>query len=241
MPHAGDAPGGSACTADTGAVRRIISGMSTRTLTAFDRFVIECDRVLRAAFPTSGHTAQRAYPAATLPADELDTAQRELAGRLMRINHAGEVAAQALYQGQGLAGRSDEVRHAMATSAAEEIDHLAWCEQRLNELGASTSYLDPFWYLGSFCIGATAGLVGDAFSLGFVAETEKQVVEHLQRHLDRLPAADTRSRAVIEQMQKDEAHHGETARRAGGMPMPAPVRMLMRLTSKVMTGTAYWI
>lgn len=214
---------------------------ATRTLTPMDRLLSGIDHALRTTFSNSEHTAGRPYPAAGLPDDELNTAERELAGRLMRVNHAGEVAAQALYQGQGLTSRNDEVRQSMQTSAQEEVDHLAWCETRLKEIDANTSRLDPLWYLGSFIIGAGAGLIGDEFSLGFVAETEHQVVEHLQRHLDRLPAQDVRSRAVIEQMQQDEARHGETARRAGGRPMPQPVRILMRLTSKVMTGTAHWI
>ena len=215
--------------------------MTARTLTALDRFLISIDHSLRTAFTSAEHSAGRAYPAATLPADELSADEKQLAGRLMRINHAGEVAAQALYQGQGLTSRNDAVREAMATSAREEIDHLAWCETRLDELDAATSRLDPLWYLGSFMIGASAGLIGDAFSLGFVAETENQVVEHLQSHLQRLPTHDVRSRTIIEQMAKDESHHGESARRAGGKSMPAPIRTLMRLTSKLMTRTAYWI
>ncbi|MGH8371400.1 MAG: 2-polyprenyl-3-methyl-6-methoxy-1,4-benzoquinone monooxygenase [Gammaproteobacteria bacterium] len=215
--------------------------MSTRTLTPLDRFLSGVDHSLRTMFPTSEHTATRPYPAADLPADRLAEPERELAGRLMRVNHAGEVAAQALYQGQGLTSRNAEVSRAMSASAQEEIDHLAWCETRLGELNSTTSRLDPFWYLGSFVIGAGAGLIGDAFSLGFVAETEQQVVEHLENHLQRLPAHDQRSRVIIEQMKKDEAQHGETARRAGGRNMPQPIRILMRLTSKVMTRTAYWI
>lgn len=215
--------------------------MSPRVLTPLDRLLSGLDHGLRTMFPASQHHATRSYPAADLPADRLDDSEKELAGRLMRVNHAGEVAAQALYQGQGLTSRHAEVSRAMSASAQEEVDHLAWCETRLGELNAPTSRLDPLWYLGSFAIGATAGLVGDAFSLGFVAETEHQVVRHLQGHLQRLPAHDLRSRAIIEQMEKDEAHHGETARRAGGRSMPQAVRALMRLASKVMTGTAYWI
>ncbi|HEX5340727.1 MAG TPA: 2-polyprenyl-3-methyl-6-methoxy-1,4-benzoquinone monooxygenase [Gammaproteobacteria bacterium] len=215
--------------------------MNQRSLGALDRFLSGLDHTLRTAFPSSERTATRAYPAANLPADTLDAVERQLAGRLMRINHAGEVAAQALYQGQGLTSRDDDVRRAMAASAREESDHLVWCEKRLGELDTAASRLDPFWYLGSFVIGATAGLIGDSFSLGFVAETENQVVEHLQGHLQRLPAHDTRSHAVLEQMRQDETQHGKTARRAGGRPMPVPVRALMRLTSRLMTGTAYWI
>jgi ubiquinone biosynthesis monooxygenase Coq7 len=215
--------------------------MTARTLTALDRFLIGIDHSLRTAFTSAEHPAGRAYPADTLPADGLSAAEQQLAGRLMRINHAGEVAAQALYQGQGLTSRNDAVRDAMAASAREETDHLAWCETRLDELNSATSRLDPVWYPGSSVTCATAGLIGDAFSLGFVAETENQVVEHLQSHLQRLPAHDIRSRTIIEQMAKDELHHGESARRAGGKSMPAPIRTLMRLTSKLMTRTAYWI
>lgn len=215
--------------------------MNARVFTALDRFLAGFDHSLRTAFPSAEHSAARAYPAANLAADGLDDAERQLAGRLMRVNYAGEVAAQALYQGQSLTSRDAEVSRAMQQSAQEEIDHLAWCETRLDELHAAPSHLDPLWYLGSFLIGATAGLIGDRFSLGFVAETERQVVEHLQDHLQRLPAHDVRSRAVLEQMEKDEARHGETARRAGGRPMPGPVRTLMRFTSKLMTGTAYWV
>ncbi len=210
-------------------------------LSPLDRFIAELDRALRSACPASFHTAARENPAAAQPANELSAQERSLSGRLMRVNHAGEVAAQALYQGQAFTAHSDDMRNGMAQSAAEEIDHLVWCEQRLQELRASTSRLDPFWYLGSFAIGAVAGLVGDKFSLGFVAETEHQVVQHLQGHLQRLPAGDQKSRVILQQMKEDEARHGSTAIRAGGKSMPASVRALMRLTAKMMTATAYWI
>ncbi|MGB9430015.1 MAG: 2-polyprenyl-3-methyl-6-methoxy-1,4-benzoquinone monooxygenase [Gammaproteobacteria bacterium] len=216
--------------------------MSTaRRFTPLDRLIAELDQALRGAFPAASHTAARANPAANHAADESSAAERVLSGRLMRINHAGEVAAQALYQGQAFTARSDAVREAMAQSAAEEIDHLAWCEQRLHELDAAASKLDPLWYFGSFALGAVAGCIGDSFSLGFVAETERQVVEHLDTHLRRLPAGDHKSRAILEQMKTDEVRHGTTATHAGGKAMPAPVRRLMKLTSKVMTETAYWI
>jgi len=213
---------------------------SSRSLGPLDRFITELDKALRTAFPTTSHTAARANPAATQMQDDLDTQERRLSGRLMRVNHAGEVAAQALYQGQAFTAHSDAVRSSMAQSAAEEVDHLAWCEQRLQELDTGASKLDPIWYLGSFAIGAMAGIVDDKFSLGFVAETEHQVVEHLDRHLQRLPAGDHKSRAILGQMKQDEARHGTIAIHAGGSAMPAPVRTLMRLTSKVMTETAYW-
>ncbi len=213
----------------------------SRTLSPLDRCIAELDKALRTAFPTTSHTAARANPAAAQIQDDLDAQERQLSGRLMRVNHAGEIAAQALYQGQAFTAHSDAVRNGMAQSAAEEVDHLAWCEQRLQELDMGTSKLDPFWFLGSFAIGALAGIVGDNFSLGFVAETERQVAEHLDRHLQRLPTGDHKSHAILEQMKQDETRHGIIATHAGGSAMPEPVRNLMRLTSKVMTGTAYWI
>lgn len=167
--------------------------------------------------------------------------EQELSGRLMRINHAGEIAAQALYRGQALASRDQNVRRQMEQAAAEETDHLVWCEQRLDELNTSTSVLNPLWYVGSFAIGYAAGRAGDDWSLGFVGETEKQVEKHLDQHLERLPANDQRSRLIIQTMKEDEARHGQAAMDAGGRELPAVVRGLMRLTSKVMTRTAYWL
>ncbi|HEY1772542.1 MAG TPA: 2-polyprenyl-3-methyl-6-methoxy-1,4-benzoquinone monooxygenase [Gammaproteobacteria bacterium] len=216
--------------------------MTTRRLTPFDRVLSELEHALRTSTGGGVRAAARPSPAATLPKDEaLDEATRAEAARLMRVNHAGEIAAQALYQGQAFMARDPQVREAMAKSSDEETDHLAWCEQRLQELDGSVSKLDPLWYAGSFAIGALAGLAGDALSLGFVGETERQVVEHLQGHLEKLPEADARSRAILEQMKSDEARHGAAAERAGGEPMPAPVRGIMRIMSKVMTTTAYWI
>ena len=159
----------------------------------------------------------------------------------MRVNHAGEVAAQALYHGQALGSGSSAIRDLLLKAAREESDHLAWCEQRLNELGSRPSLLNPLWYGGSFAIGALAARFGDGVSLGFVSETERQVEGHLDEHLQRLPAGDTASRAVVEQMRTDEIQHGQAARNAGGAELPGPVRGLMRLTAKIMTGTAYWI
>ncbi len=160
---------------------------------------------------------------------------------LMRINHTGEVCAQALYQGQAMTARLTHVRENMERAALEENDHLDWCNNRLQELGGHTSYLNPLWYLGSFTLGATAGLVGDKWSLGFVAETEKQVVKHLENHLQKIPENDQRSRAILEQMKIDEERHGTMALNAGGMELPEPVKKLMGLTSKVMTTLAYKI
>ena len=159
----------------------------------------------------------------------------------MRVNHSGEVAAQALYQGQAFTARLEDVREQMQEAAAEEIDHLAWCEDRLSELGAQPSILNPVWYAGSFAIGALAGLAGDRWSLGFVEETEKQVVEHLQEHLNKLPENDVRTRSIIEQMQVDEAEHGDIAKQAGAAELPAPIKAIMKLSSKIMTKSSFWI
>jgi ubiquinone biosynthesis monooxygenase Coq7 len=168
-----------------------------------------------------------------------DPAARRHAAGLMRVNHAGEIAAQALYHGQALTARNPAVRRSLLEAARDETDHLAWCEQRVRELGDRTSLLAPVWYAGSFAIGALAGLAGDRTSLGFVAETERQVIEHLESHLHELPPDDERSRRIVEQMQADEDRHGSEARAAGGRELPRPVRELMRRTAKVMTGTAY--
>ena len=159
----------------------------------------------------------------------------------MRVNHSGEVAAQALYQGQALTARRADVATSMRHAATEEMDHLAWCEERIRELHGHTSLLNPLWYAGSFAIGALAGAIGDRASLGFIAETERQVEAHLKGHLDRLPAADQRSRAIVEQMTHDEAAHGANATSLGGNELPAPVRAVMRLASKVMTASSYWV
>lgn len=215
--------------------------MPNRHFSVFDKLVLEADRALRAV--AGGQPAlTRPTPAARVQQTEplADTDKRE-AGRLMRVNHAGEVAAQALYQGQSTTARQNAIRDELHRAAAEEADHLAWCEDRLQALGTPVSRLNPLWYAGSFAIGAVAGLAGDRWNLGFLAETERQVVRHLDAHLQRLPAADAKSRAVLEQMKEDEARHGHTAEQAGGEPLPAPVRELMRLTSKVLTTTAYWI
>lgn len=171
---------------------------------------------------------------------EGDAARRHVAG-LMRVNHAGEVAAQGLYQGQAATARLENVREAMEQAAVEENDHLAWCEERLAELDSRPSVLAPIWYAGSFLIGAAAGIAGDKWSLGFVAETERQVVDHLDDHLQRLPDDDQRSRTIIDQMKTDELRHGSTAIAAGGAELPQPVRKLMRLVSRIMTTGAYRI
>jgi ubiquinone biosynthesis monooxygenase Coq7 len=213
-----------------------------RHYSLFDRLITPLDQTLRTLF--ASHVAARPNPAEDLPeAPEIadhPEARRHTAA-LMRINHSGEVAAQALYQGQAFVSQGDATRASLMEAAREETDHLAWCAERIRELGGRTSLLNPVWYAGSFTIGALAGLAGDRTSLGFVAETERQVVEHLDGHLQRLPARDVRTRAIIQQMSADEARHGRNAMLAGGAELPRPVRALMKLTAKVMTRTAYWI
>ncbi|MEC9314049.1 MAG: 2-polyprenyl-3-methyl-6-methoxy-1,4-benzoquinone monooxygenase, partial [Pseudomonadota bacterium] len=178
---------------------------------------------------------------ADLDEAELNHAERKQAAGLMRVNHAGEVSAQALYQGQALTAKLPQVRTAMEVAAKEENDHLVWCQQRLDALSSHTSVLNPLWYAGSFTLGAIAGKVGDKWSLGFVAETEKQVVQHIEGHLKIISEQDKKSRAVLEQMKIDEAEHGTKALEAGGAMLPTPVTRLMGMVSKVMTKTSYWI
>ena len=214
--------------------------MSTRNYTLPDRLIMHLDTGLRTVFGRPRVT-ERPNPAAEIPEADLSDTERELAGRLMRINHAGEGAAQGLYEGQALTAKLPEVREKMERAALEENDHLAWCETRIAELGSHKSYLNPFWYAGSLTIGALAGLAGDRWSLGFVNETEKQVVRHLDEHLSRISEKDQKTRAILEQMKIDEAHHATTALHAGGAPLPRPIRRVMRLTAKVMTGVAYWV
>lgn len=202
-----------------------------------DRLLLAADQVLRRL---PGAPAAAAPQLADMPpeATELTAAERRQAAALMRVNHAGELAAQGLYLGQSLTARSPRMLDHLRTAGAEEAAHVAWCRQRLAALGGRASLLDPAWFAGSVAIGALAGLAGDAWSLGFITETERQVEAHLDDHLTRLPAGDRRSRAVIEQMRRDEVRHGEDARRAGGRELPAPLRGLMRLAAKVMTSTA---
>lgn len=214
--------------------------MTSRRYTPIDQLLMNVDQALR-TLAGKPLVTERANPADDRQDSELEAAEKAEAVRLMRINHAGEVAAQALYQGQALSAKLGEVRASMERAAQEENDHLDWCEKRVTELGGHVSYLNPLWYAGSFAIGAAAGALGDKWSLGFVAETEKQVIEHLVGHLKRLSDKDQKSRAILEQMKIDEAHHGAEAKRAGGADLPAPVRALMRLTSKVMTRTTYWL
>jgi ubiquinone biosynthesis monooxygenase Coq7 len=202
-----------------------------------DPFIVAADRALRAV-SCRAH-ASRANPAGGA-ADELSVADRRESAALMRVNHAGEIAAQALYHGQALVAQSASTRQLLLRAAEEESDHLAWCEQRLEELGSRPSVLTPFWYAGSFAIGAIAAAFGDRASLGFVAETERQVEGHLDEYIGRLPGDDQRSRAILTVMRTDEAQHAANARAAGATELPAPVRGLMRRLSRVMTFAAYW-
>lgn len=214
--------------------------MTTRYYTPADALLINLDQAIRTLFGRPATTG-RLNPADGAPAAELQPEEQHLAARLMRVNHAGEVCAQALYQGQALTARLETVRDRMEQAASEENDHLAWCAARLRELDSHTSLLNPLFYAGAFAIGALAGKAGDRWSLGFVAETEHQVVEHLNAHLDRLPARDQQSRAILEQMKEDEARHATHALAAGGARLPLPVRLLMKGVSKVMTETTYWV
>jgi ubiquinone biosynthesis monooxygenase Coq7 len=203
-----------------------------------DRFLIAADNALRTL--TAANHAARPSPTRAMPHDEpADEAQRRHAGGLMRVNHVGEVCAQALYQAQALSTRDPLLRRHFEQAAREETDHLAWTQERLHELGTSPSLLNPLWYAGAFGIGLLAGRVGDAVSLGFVVETERQVEQHLQGHLETLPAGDARSRAIVQSMKEDEARHADAAQQAGAASLPAPARWAMRAAAKVMTTTAY--
>jgi ubiquinone biosynthesis monooxygenase Coq7 len=230
-----------------------------------DPFIAAADRALRAVFAPAhaSRPVPAGQPAASLPdvpnppaspdgpysqaaatavaGVDLSEAERRESAALMRVNHAGEVAAQALYHGQALVSRSTATRNMLLKAAREEEDHLAWCETRLKELGSRPSLLNPVWYCGSFVIGALAAATGDRTSLGFVVETEKQVEGHLDEHLARLPSGDTRSRAILNVMRTDEIGHGAAAKSAGASELPAPVRVLMRHAARVMTTAAYWI
>lgn len=214
--------------------------MNVRHFSPMDRLIAQIDQGLRTVAGKPLVT-ERPNPADAVAEGNLTEEQKRLAAGLMRVNHAGEVSAQALYQGQALTARSDDVKTQMERSAQEENDHLEWCEQRLKQLDSRTSLLNPVWYAGSLAIGALAGLAGDKWSLGFVVETERQVEKHLDSHLQQLPAEDAKSRAILEQMRTDEIHHATTALHAGGAELPPPIRVLMKLTSKVMTKTAYRI
>ncbi|SDU08061.1 2-polyprenyl-3-methyl-6-methoxy-1,4-benzoquinone monooxygenase [Geopseudomonas guangdongensis] len=213
---------------------------SQRHYSPADRLLLQADAALRTLLPFSGQP-NRPSPAQAHPDSALDEAQARHVCGLMRINHTGEVCAQALYQGQALTAKLPAVRQAMEQAADEEIDHLAWCEQRIRELGGRPSLLNPLFYGLSFGIGATAGAISDRISLGFVAATEDQVVKHLDQHLAELPTGDARSQAILEQMREDELQHATAALDAGGLRFPAPIKAGMSLLSKVMTKTTYRI
>jgi len=204
-----------------------------------DNLILGIDRALRTL--SGGYSPQRANPANDEAELELDDAERQHAAGLMRVNHTGEICAQALYEGQALTARSEEARETLLQAAQEERDHLGWCRDRLQELDSKPSVLDPLFYGASFLMGAATGLVGDRVSLGFVEATEDQVVAHLDRHMESLPAADHKSRAIIEQMREDEYRHGEEALARGGEQFPDPIKQAMTVVSKLMTQTTYRI
>ncbi|OJW48831.1 MAG: demethoxyubiquinone hydroxylase family protein [Candidatus Accumulibacter sp. 66-26] len=205
----------------------------------FDRLIIEFDRALRTVFAAGG--AVRPVPGEGLPEASLDAEEKVRVVALMRVNHSGEVCAQALYQGQALACRNESLRRSLTGAAQEETEHLAWTSQRIGELGGRKSALNPLWYLGAFSLGVVAARLGDGWNLGFLAETERQVEAHLDSHLVRLPEQDARSRAILVQMKFDEASHADEAVRLGALELPMAVKVGMRIASRIMTRTAYYI
>lgn len=204
-----------------------------------DHVIVEFDKGLRTLF-SQAHSA-RAYPDAEMAEAALSAAEKQHAQGLMRVNHTGEICAQALYQGQALTARSVKVQAKLHHAATEETEHLAWTARRVHALGGHLSVLNPLWYSGSLAMGALAGLLGDKWNLGFLAETERQVGAHLQSHLQNLPAQDAKSRAIVQQMYVDETAHAEMAVELGGTPLPTPVQWAMQLNGKLMTKTAYWV
>ena len=210
-----------------------------RVLSPIDRVLNAADNFLRSVSTTP--PSSRPYPARSIPETVLSDEDRKLSAALMRVNHAGEVAAQALYQGQALTASTPEMRALLHHAATEEADHLNWTAQRLEALNSRPSLLSPVWYTGAFLLGAVAGRMGDPVSLGFLAETERQVEDHLKDHLDRLPTADAASRAVVVQMKQDEVNHMNAALKAGGADLPGPVQAAMRASSKVMTTLAHYV
>ena len=213
----------------------------TKSNNPLDTFIVECDRALRAIVGVSPMRRALPLPDGGSHSEVLTEEQKKHAAGLMRVNHVGEVCAQALYQSQKLTSRDPAIREKLHHAAIEEEDHLAWCAKRLEDLGSRPSLLNPLWYAGSFAIGTIAGLAGDKWSLGFVAETEHQVEKHLDSHLDELPANDYESRAIVKQMRDDEVAHGQMARDEGGQALPRPIQQLMANVAKIMTKTAYKI
>jgi ubiquinone biosynthesis monooxygenase Coq7 len=218
----------------------IIRRMERRQLSPLDKLLIGANNALRTVATPAGRPARR-NPAENVADTDLDADQKRHAAGLMRVNHAGEIAAQALYQGHATVARDKNIEEQMQRAADEEFDHLAWCEQRIHELGFQPSRLSPLWYAGAYAIGAASGVLGDKWSLGFIAETEKQVCSHLDSHLEQLPEEDEKSRAIVKQMRDEEEEHGENAVDAGAAVLPRPIVRLMQATAKVMTKTAYWV
>ncbi len=212
-----------------------------RKISRLDRLLIEADAALRTLKTPKKRECTRETPAALIPDTSLSTSEKKHVAGLMRINHAGEVCAQALYRGQALTAKLDSVRDQMNEAAIEEIDHLAWCEMRLQELASKPSMLNLLWYTQSWLIGAFAGLIGDKWSLGFVAETERQVTAHLEHHLNRLPPSDQKTKAILSQMKSDEMAHAELAQHAGAADLPPLIQQLMCAISKLLTKSCYYL
>jgi ubiquinone biosynthesis monooxygenase Coq7 len=214
-------------------------GISNSTRLNLDRYILEFDKALRVILGES--VARRPSPAESIPEENLNDEVRRHAAALMRVNHCGEVCAQALYQGQSLASSNEDIKGALGKAAREEADHLAWSAQRVRELGGRLSLLNPLWYAGSLALGYAAGRLGERSNLGFLAETERQVEQHLQGHIERLRGRDAKTRAVIESMQREEAGHRRTAESLGAGELPEPARLGMRLAARLMTTLSYWI
>ncbi len=208
-------------------------------LPKLDTFITEFDKGLRTLFAQP--RSQRSHPDVDVAESEMTDAERKHASALMRVNHTGEVCAQALYSGQALTAHSPQTTAALHQAALEETEHLAWCESRIKQLGGRTSLLNPFFYAGSFSMGVIAGALGDKWNLGFLAETEKQVGAHLVSHLDKIPESDIKTRKIIEQMQQDEAKHANVAIQQGAVELPAPAKFVMSKISKLMTASAYYL
>ena len=212
-----------------------------RTTHFLDTLISEVDNTLRTLLPPQKRIPARTSPAKDIIEHPLSSAEKKHIAGLMRVNHAGEVCAQALYQGQALTAQLSQIKQQMTQAAAEEIDHLAWCEERLAELGSKPSVLNPVWYSGSLLLGALAGLAGDKISLGFVAETERQVTYHLQKHLQGIPNDDIKTKAILERMKEDEEHHASLAVEAGAVELPYVIKQLMSVISKLMTKSSYYL
>lgn len=212
-----------------------------RKITILDTLISEVDNALRTLLPPKKRMSVRCSPALHLRDTSLSSQEKKHTAGLMRVNHTGEVCAQALYQGQALTAQLTHIKKQMHDAAAEEIDHLAWCEERLDELGSKPSILNPIWYSGSLMLGALAGLAGDKVSLGFVAETERQVSVHLQHHLQKITTKDKKSQAILKKMQEDEEQHAAEAIKAGAIELPYVIKQLMRVVSKLMTKSSYYI